>query len=539
VERTRNPWLALMVLCVGLFVILLDTTIVNVAIPSMIDAYHASLGQMLWAVNAYLLVFAVLLVTGGRLGDILGQRTLFTIGLGIFSLASALSGLAQDPGQMIAARVLQGIGAAILTPQTLVIISVIFPSEHRGAAFGILSGMAGLAALSGPALGGLLVTYVNWRWIFFVNVPIGIAGSLLAFWLVPNVRLGMRRRLDLFGVLFATAGLFGVVFALIEGQSFAWGQITGSSITIPEVGLAGIALLVGFLAWERFIDEPLLPLALFRNRNFSIAVWLNGLMGFALLGMLLLTTLDMQSVLGMSALQAGLTSTPLTLALTLVAPFAGRITDRIGGRLILTLGFLLYAAGVTGVAVVESLHTTSLNFAVPLALAGLGMGCVYAPLTTVAMRDMDPEAAGAASGALNTARQVGSALGSAVVGALLQNQLVAAMRVRAVTLSKQLPSEFRQRFIDVITKAGRAGLGLGNGRSGASQITHGLPLQLVRQVEQAAHEVLVHAYVVAMRPTLDVLAVALLIGVLTSLAIDRRGWPMPAGHRNATGASVD
>src|SRR5262249_15471639 len=211
------------------------------------------------------------------------------------------------------------------------------PPRRGGAAFGILSGVTGLAAVAGPTLGGLIVTYLNWRWIFFVNVPIGIAGIGLAFLLVPDLRPGKRHRLDLVGVALATAGLFGVVFGLIEGQRYAWGAVAGSWLTIPEIIAAGAILLGLFLVWERFQGEPLLPLSLFRNRNFSVMVWLSAMWQFALLGFILVTTIDLQSVLGMSAVRAGLTTTPFTLSMVLTAPFAGRLTDRIGGRYILML----------------------------------------------------------------------------------------------------------------------------------------------------------------------------------------------------------
>src|SRR5579859_5009217 len=238
--RTPNPWLALLVLCLGFFVILLDATIVNVAIPTMLQSLRAGLDQILWVVNAYLLTLAVLLVTAGRLGDVFGQRTLFMVGLGLFSVASALCGLAQGPEQLIAARVLQGVGAAVLSPQAMVIVVRIFPAERRGAALGLLSAVTALASVAGPTLGGLIVTYLDWRWIFYVNVPIGLAGMLLALRFVPDLRPGRRHRLDLVGVLLVTAGLFAVIFGLIEGQRYEWGAVAGSALTIPEVIGAGL-----------------------------------------------------------------------------------------------------------------------------------------------------------------------------------------------------------------------------------------------------------------------------------------------------------
>src|SRR5713226_3654385 len=221
----RNPWLILLVLCFGFFMILLDTTIVNIAIPSIIDGLKASLDQILWVLNAYILVYAVLLITAGRLGDLFGQRSLFAIGLFVFTLASALCGFSQNAGELIAARILQGTGGALLTPQTLAIITSLFPPERRGAAFGIWGGVAGLATVAGPTVGGAIITYINWRWIFFINVPIGIAALVATFLIIPDLRPGRHHGWDIVGVILATAGLFGIVFGLIEGQRYNWGEI--------------------------------------------------------------------------------------------------------------------------------------------------------------------------------------------------------------------------------------------------------------------------------------------------------------------------
>jgi EmrB/QacA subfamily drug resistance transporter len=522
VEERRNPWLALLVLCLGFFVILLDTTIVNVAIPTMLDSLHASLDQILWVVNAYMLTFAVLLVTGGRLGDILGQRNLFVGGLAAFSAASALCGLAQDANQLIAARVVQGVGAAVLSPQTLVIISAIFPAQRRGAALGILSAVTGMAALLGPVLGGLIVTYLDWRWIFYVNVPIGIAGILLACLLVPDLRPGKRHRLDLVGVALVTTGLFGIVFGLIDGQRYDWGAIAGSWLTVPELIAAGVVVTGAFLVWERFQREPLLPLALFRNRNFSIMVGLLALLWFALVGLMITATIDLQSVLGMSAIRAGLTITPITLTMAAVSPFTGRLTDRIGGRYILLFGFLVAATGIAGVAAVESVTANSFTFVLPLVGVGLGMGCVIAPLTTEALREVPAVLAGAASGMLNTSRQLGSAIGLAVIGAVLQNQLVSAMHDRAVKDAAQLPPPFRQGFVDGFARAGSAGLEVGRGQSGGARVPAGLPPEAAQLVQQLVHDVVVNAYANAMRPTLAVAVAGLLFGALCCALILRR-----------------
>src|SRR5579859_4949555 len=260
----KNPWVALIFLSLGFFMILLDTTIVNIAIPSIVTDLNASLDSILWVLNGYILVYAVLLITAGRLGDLFGQKRLFLIGLVVFVASSIACGAAQDTNQLVAARVVQGVGGAKLTPQTLSILTSIFPPERRGAAFGIWGAVAGLAAIAGPTLGGFLVTYVNWRWIFYVNVPVGIVTFIGGWLLIPDLRPGRRHGLDIGGVLLATVSLFLVTFGLIEGQRYSWGRIDsigGVALSSPifdiKVCIAlGVVLLALFFFIERFSDEP-------------------------------------------------------------------------------------------------------------------------------------------------------------------------------------------------------------------------------------------------------------------------------------------
>ncbi len=286
-SRPTNPWLVLVVLTTGFFMIMLDTTIVNVAIPAMSAGLNTTLDQILWVLNSYILVYAVLLITAGRLGDLYGQRTLFAIGLAIFTVASGLCGFAQDANQLIVARILQGVGGALLTPQTLAILTSLFPPERRGAAFGIWAGVAGLATLAGPTLGGAIVTYIDWRWIFFVNVPIGIAALIATFAIIPDLRPGRRHGWDIVGVILATSGLFGVIFGLIEGERFNWGEIGSYVITIPEVVGAGVVLMVLFVVWERYQAEPLVPLSLFEERNFAVTNWIAAAIAFGMMSLFL------------------------------------------------------------------------------------------------------------------------------------------------------------------------------------------------------------------------------------------------------------
>jgi EmrB/QacA subfamily drug resistance transporter len=517
-----NPWLVLLVLCLGFFMILLDTTIVNIAIPSIIDDLKAPLDQIVWVLNAYILVYAVLLITAGRLGDMVGPRLMFALGLAVFTIASALCGLAQDTNQLIAARVLQGVGGALLTPQTLTILTTIFPPERRGAAFGVWGGVAGIAAVTGPTLGGLIVTYVNWRWIFYVNVPIGIFALAATFLIVPDLRPGRRQGLDPVGVVLATVGLFALTFGLIEGQRYDWGVITGW-LTIPVLIGAGILVLVAFVVWERYQESPLIPLSLFADRNFSVANWIRAAVAFGMLGLFLPFVIYLQSVRGMTALEAGLTVVPMSLVSIVVAPIAGQLSDRLGGKYILMLGTACFGVGMGLLTWLAGPTSDWRTFLIPLLIAGVGIGCTFAPMVTVAMRNISPQMAGAASGVLNTSRQLGGVIGSAVVGAVLQAQLARALHEEAVRRSVSLPEAFRQRFIDAFDGIAKGGLQVGRGQTGgAQQLPPGIPPQVAAQIQQAFHDTFVYAFINAMRPTMLVPVAVLLIGALSCLLIKRR-----------------
>ena len=248
-----NPWAVLLVVSLGFFMTLLDLTIVNIAIPNMITSLHASLDDILWVINAYALVLAVLVITAGRLGDLIGPRIMFAAGIAVFTAASAACGLAPSPGWLIGFRAVQGLGAAMLMPQTLTIITNTFPPERRGAAFGVWGAVAGVATIAGPTLGGLLVTAFDWRWIFFVNLPIGVIVLALTFVIIPDLRLGRKHRLDIPGVLLASAALLAICYGLVEGQKYDWGTIT-SFISIPLILGAGVVLLVAFLVVQKLMQ---------------------------------------------------------------------------------------------------------------------------------------------------------------------------------------------------------------------------------------------------------------------------------------------
>jgi EmrB/QacA subfamily drug resistance transporter len=521
-----NPWAVLLVVSLGFFMTLLDLTIVNIAIPNMITKLHASLDDILWVINAYALVLAVLVITAGRLGDLVGPRVLFTIGIALFTAASVACGFSPSPGWLIGFRALQGLGAALLMPQTLTIITNTFPPERRGAAFGIWGAVAGVATIAGPTLGGLLVTAFDWRYIFFVNLPIGILVLALIPAIIPDVKLGRRHRFDIPGVLLASAALLAICYGLVEGQKYSWGTITGF-ISIPLVLGIGVVLLVVFLVQQKMTQdrEPLVPFALFRDRNYTVTNWVSGVLAIGMMGIFLPFTIYLQSVLGFSALKAGLTMAPASLISMFVAPVAGRMTDKIGGKFILMSGLLLFGAGMGWLALIAQPASVWYTFLPALLVAGLGLGCIFAPLITVAMRNVQPQLAGAASGVLNTVRQVGLVIGTATVGALLQNRLVSSLTSQANTRSAALPPAVRSRFVSQLHKSAQSGIQVGAGqRGGSSHQAPGLSAQLAAELARIAHDVFTFGYVTAMRQTMVLPVVLLGIGAISCFAI-RNGKP--------------
>jgi len=332
-------------------------------------------------------------------------------------------------------------------------------------------------------------------------------------------------------VLLGTAGLAVLLFGVIEGQRYSWGTVTGG-LTIPEIIAAGLALLVVFCLWERRHPQPLLPAALFRSRTFTVMVLLSLATQFALQSMLLVNSINLQSVLGFSAVHAGLTGLPLTLALTAVAPFAGRLTDRVGGKYVLLAGLTLFAVGIAGVTLLASDHATSLTFAPALLVAGIGMGAIFAPLTTTGMRAAPPHLAGAASGALNTGRQLGGTIGGAVTGAVLATELMSALHSRAAAAAAGLPAPVRQPFVAGFARAASAGLQVGRGQA-AARLPHGVPPGLVPRLDQLSHTVFVQSYLQAMRPTL-IISVALLLAAAASCLLLGRQPAAPSGTPDET-----
>jgi EmrB/QacA subfamily drug resistance transporter len=536
VTLRHSPWLALITLCLGFFMILLDTTIVNIAIPNMIDKLDASLDEILWIINAYILIFAVLLITAGRLGDLYGPKRLFIIGLIVFTLASAACGLAQTPGQLIAFRVIQGIGGALLTPQTLSTITMIFPPEKRGAAFGIWGSVAGVATIAGPTLGGWLVTNWDWRWIFFVNVPVGIATLILAVVVLPDIQLHRRHQLDWVGTALATVGLFLVCFGLIEGEHYDWGTVTGP-ITIPLIIGAGV-LILAVMLWQQYLQrdgEPLIPFTIFADRNYSLMNAVVAAIAFGMFGLFLPLTIFLQSVLGLSALQAGLTFAPMSLVSVFVAPFAGRFADKVGGKWILFAGLLLWTIGMWTLVEFTTVDSTRWSLLPSLLIAGFGLGMTFAPLQTIAMLNIQPQVAGAASGFINTTRQLGAVIGSAAVGALLQAQLATQLPESAKENAAALPAQFRDQFVEGFSNAASSGLQVGAGQTGV-QLPAGIPEQVKPTILEAATKTFHEGYVTAMHYTLLLPLCVLAVAVLLVLFVRRQ--PSSAGGAEPASAAA-
>ncbi len=455
--RKTNPWAVLAVFALGTFLTLLDLTIVNIAIPSIVDDIHAPLDGILWMLNAYSLVYAVLLITAGRLGDIYGPRQLFALGVAVFTISSALSGLSGDATQLVLSRAGQGFGAALLAPQGLPMITSLFPANKRGGVFAIFGMLAGLAVVLGPTLGGLIVSNWGWRWIFYVNVPVGALILVLTARVIPDLRPGRPHRLDFTGVALATAGLFAIVYGLIEGQRYDWGTIAGF-ISIPLVIAAGVALVVLFIVQQarRQGHEPLLPFEIFADRNFALMAFVLMAMGFAIVGVFFPLTIYFQSVLGLDAFSAGLTIAPQPVAMMLASGPIAALIQRGYGKRILVIGLLLFVAGIGYAAYAASADGDRWALLPGLIVSGLGMAGVWTPLYDLATRTLQPRLAGAASGVLSTIQELGAVLATAVIGAVLQNQLAVALKDQAASYASQLPEPVRAPFVQGFNDAAGA-----------------------------------------------------------------------------------
>lgn len=424
----RRSWQILIVLCLSVFMLLLDTTVVNVAQVKIKDSLGASLTEIQWILDSYILAFAVLLLSFGRLGDIYGRKKLFMLGMAIFTAASVLCGASEWLGDrtgisgvylLIIFRVLQGVGGAFMMPQSLSLLTVNFPAEKRGAALGIWGSVVALGAIIGPVIGGLIVTDYAWPWIFLINLPVGLIALFLVHRIVPESTDPLAsRKIDWTGVVISGVGIFCLVFACIEGNRLGW-----TNPWILGLFLVSTVLLGFFVWWERRVPDPIVKIELFRNRNFTVASIIAMVVSFGMLGIFFPMTLFLQEVLGFSPIKAGLTMTPMSLMILVGAPISGRLSDRIGARWLLCSGTALMAVGILFIIRQTSTSTTASSLAPALIVTGIGMGMTFSPMTAAAMRDVPPRVAGSASGVLNTTRNIGQVLGIAILGSVLQTRM--------------------------------------------------------------------------------------------------------------------
>ena len=414
ITEENSRWWTLAAMCFALFMLMLDNTVVNVALPSIQRDLHASLSSLEWTVNAYTLTLAVLLVTGGRLGDIFGRRRMFLFGVVVFGLASLAIGLSPNDATLVAFRAIQGVGAAFMMPATLSIITQAFPPEQRGTAIGTWAGVSALALAIGPVVGGFLTEYVSWRAIFFINPPIAVVAVAMTLFATRESRdETVDRTVDYAGIATITVGLTALVLALVEANGWGWGSFRVISLLV----VAALAL-AAFLLIERRVKAPMVNIAFFRSRTFLGANLVAFLISFAMFAQFFFLTLYLQNILHYSPLQTGVRFLPSTIVIIIMGPLAGRLTDRVGSRPLMTLGLVTVAAALA----IQSRLTVHSGYGLLLpgfVLMGLGMGLVMSPMSTAAMNAVDRTKAGAASGLLSMIRMVGSTFGVAVMGALV------------------------------------------------------------------------------------------------------------------------
>ncbi|MFD7169999.1 MFS transporter [Streptomyces violascens] len=414
-RRTVPLWLTIVACSVPMFMVALDNLVVSTALRTLAVDLKASTSDLQWFVNAYVLTFACLLLTAAGLGDRFGRRKVFVLGVIIFTLSSVACGFADTTGELIAGRTLQGFGAAAVMPLSLTLLAAAVPERKRGLALGLWSGISGLAVACGPVVGGAVVDGLDWQWIFWVNVPVGVVAVPLALWVLKESSVP-RARVDLPGMLLATGALIGIVWAIVNGESDGWtsGRILGA------FG-AGVLLLVLFVLWERRAPSPLLPLGFYRIRAFVLSNIVSATMYFGVFGSIFLLSQYLQIAPVRTPLHAGVLTLSWTLMPMVIAPLAGLITDKVGGGRLMALGLTLQAIGLTWINLVATDDTPYSKLVAAMILGGAGMGFAFAPTAAVVLGAVPREHQGKASGANTTVREIGGALGVAVLGTVFSN----------------------------------------------------------------------------------------------------------------------
>ena len=409
---SRSRIWTLVLVSVGLFMVVLDNLIVSVALPSIHRDLHATIQSLEWVVNAYVLSYAVLLLTGAALGDRFGRRRMFIFGIILFTVASAGSALAPNMGVLIATRALQGIGGAIVTPLTLTLLADAFPAEQRGLALGVWSGITGIAVALGPLVGGAVIQLSTWHWIFWINVPVGIVLAPAAARRLKE-SYGPERGLDLPGLGLASTGLFGLIFGLIRAQTLGW-----AAVEVVISLAAGVVLLAAFVAQELRSSDPMLPMAFFKRRSFAVTNVVSLAMYFGMFGSIFFMSQYLQNVLGNSPFEAGLKLLVWTGAIMLVSPAAGYFAERFGSRVFMVTGLVLQAIALAWLASEAGVGQSYASMVVPFILGGAGMALVFAPAASAVLASVRTDQTGQASGATNAIRELGGVLGIAVLSTI-------------------------------------------------------------------------------------------------------------------------
>jgi len=515
----RSPWTILPGLCLGFFMIMVDMTIVNIAVPTLVKTFNTGITQVGWVNSAYLLTFAVLLLVTGRLGDRFGPRPIFMGGLVVFTLASAACGLAPTIGWLIAARAVQGVGGAMMTPQTMAMITRVFPPRSRGAALGVWGSVAGVATITGPLLGALLIENAGWEWIFYVNVPVGIAAMFFSIRWLPKLDLH-QRTFDVLGMVLSIVGLFLVVFGMQEGSTYDWGTIRGP-ITVWGVIATGVVVLIAF-GWlqVRRGEDALLPMRLFKNRTFFLANTAGAALGFAMVSIFFPLTIFLQSIMGLDPIHAALVTLPGSLISGFVAPAAGRLSDRVPPKWIVAFGFAMFTLSVFWLALWIDADASPWRLLAPMALFGLGTGTVFSPLGNLAASALDHRTAGAGAGVFNTNRQVGSVIGSAAMVALLTSRLSHTIMDSAVTASQQLPEQFRAQFVGAFSHLSATDFsGAGANNPNDFPLPPGIPANVATQVRELALGAVHDGFATAVSQSVMLAAIVFFLGLLACLAM--------------------
>lgn len=490
----NRRWWTLGAMCLALFMVMLDNTVVNVALPSIQRDLGTSISGLEWIVNGYTLSFAVLLATGGRIGDIFGRRRAFVFGVAVFTISSATAGFAPDDISLVASRVLQGVGAAFMMPGTLSIITDAFPPSERGKAIGTWAGVSALALAVGPVLGGFLTEHVSWRAIFYINLPVGalaVAAALLVVRESRDVTVG--RQVDYLGVGLLTVSLTALVLTLIEGNGWGW-----SSPAVISLWVVAAVFLLAFIHAERRVAAPIIEFGLFKSRNFIGAVITAFIISFAMMGVFFFLAIYMQNVLGYSALGAGIRFLPTTLVIMVLAPLSGRLADRIGPRTPIVIGMLLVTLALYMFSR-TSVSDTFSDLLPGFIVLGAGIGLTMSPMSTAAMNAVSTTKAGVASGVLSMFRMIGGTFGVAALGALFQSE--AKDRMAETLAGSGLTAAQQSSFAHQLT-------------GGAPHLS-GIPKELAVKLTQAGHDAFVygltHAMVLSVAVALAGVAIAFLM----------------------------